>query len=103
MVVAPARRIGREWRFVVVDRTVVAGAGYRADGRRGAGGVTGGVAWDYADRIARQMDPPEAVYVLDVAEVDDRLGLLELNPFSGADLYDCDLDAVVAAVADVAG
>jgi hypothetical protein len=52
--------------------------------------------------VARQLDPPEDVYVMDVCEADGRLWLLELNPFSGADLYACRCDDVVAAVAAAA-
>ena len=33
-----------------------------------------------------------------LVEVDGELSVLELNPFSGADLYDCDRQAVVRAV-----
>lgn len=36
--------------------------------------------------------------MLDVCEADGRLRLLELNPFSGADLYACDRREVVATV-----
>jgi len=38
------------------------------------------------------------VFVLDVCRTPDGLKLLELNPFSGADLYSCDRHAVMAAV-----
>jgi hypothetical protein len=38
------------------------------------------------------------VYVLDVCESEGRLHLLDLGPFSGADLYACDREAVVWAV-----
>jgi hypothetical protein len=57
--------------------------------------------WDFAAEIATELTPPQRVYVLDVCETEDGYRLLELNPFSGADLYGCDLDAVVAAVAGV--
>jgi hypothetical protein len=39
---------------------------------------------------------------MDVCEADGALWLLELNPFSGADLYFCPATAVVAAVSDAA-
>ncbi len=55
--------------------------------------------WRFAAHIAAALEPPEPVYVLDVCECDGELHLLELNPFSGADLYDCDLDTIVRAVA----
>ena len=48
--------------------------------------------------MAARLDAPEAVYVVDVCEADGELHLLELNPFSGADLYGCRADDVVAAV-----
>lgn len=51
-----------------------------------------------AARIAGELEAPEEVYVLDVCEPDGHLRLLELNPFSGADLYACDRREVVAAV-----
>jgi hypothetical protein len=39
---------------------------------------------------------------MDICEADGELRLLELNPFSGADLYACRLDDVVAAVSAAA-
>lgn len=63
----------------------------------------GGEPWAFAQSIASELRPPEAVYVLDVCEADGRLHLLELNPFSGADLYACDRAAVVRAVATLLG
>lgn len=98
VVVAPVRAVGQEWRFVVVDRQVVAGSGYLAEGRVAVAETPEGVAWAFAGGIAAVLEPPELVYVLDVCEVDGELFLLELNPFSGADLYACDLDAVVTHV-----
>ena len=98
VVVAPLRSVGQEWRFVVVEREVVAGSGYRAEGRKAVAQAPESAAWRFAAEIASEMEPPEPVYVLDVCETPEGLRLLELNPFSGADLYACDLDAVVAAV-----
>jgi hypothetical protein len=48
--------------------------------------------------VAEHLDPPELVYVMDICEADGQLRLLQLNPFSGADLYACRSDDVVAAV-----
>lgn len=98
VVVAPVRTVGQEWRFVVVENDVVAGSGYLAEGRRAVGIPPESAAWRFAAEVAAALVPPEPVYVLDVCETPEGLHLLELNPFSGADLYACDLDAVVAAV-----
>ena len=98
MVVAPTRTVGLEWRFVAVDRPVVAGSGYLADGRKAVSQTPDSAAWRFAAEVASEMEPPEAVYVLDVCETPEGLHLLELNPFSGADLYACDLHVVVVEV-----
>ena len=98
VVVAPVQRIGKEWRFVVVNRRLVAGSAYLAEGRRAMQAEVSGPAWRFAAEIAEAMPPPEPVYVLDVCEVEGALRLIEINPFSGADLYACDLAAVVKAV-----
>jgi hypothetical protein len=81
VIVAPMRNVGREWRYVVVGSDDPSGE-----------------PWRTAAQIARELDAPEQVYVLDVCESDGHLRLLELNPFSGADLYACDRREVVAAV-----
>ncbi len=82
----------------------VAGSGYAADGRT-AGRPLGDdhPALEYAQSILAYLAAPEAAFVLDVAEGPDGLRLLELNPFSGADLYACDRSAVVDAIHGVLG
>lgn len=98
VIVAPIQDVGREWRYVVVDGGVVAGSAYTPDRRGTRPDDPNGAAWSFASSVARQLAPPEAAYVLDVCEADGELRLLELNPFSGADLYSCDRGAVVSAV-----
>ena len=98
VIVASVIEVGCEWRFVVVDRTVVAGSAYQADGRTEAESLTAGYQWDFAQEIAQNLPAPDPVYVLDLCEVQGQLRLLELNPFSGADLYACDRASVVDAV-----
>lgn len=98
VIVAPVRKIGREWRYVVVCRNVVAGSAYCSEQRRALPDDPHGEPWRFASTVAASLEAPEEVYVLDVCESDGELYLLELNPFSGADLYGCDRNKVVAAV-----
>lgn len=102
VVIAPVRAIGREWRYVIADRAVVAGSAYAAADRSARPDDPRGEAWAFAADVAARLSAPERVYVLDVCEADGRLRLLELNPFSGADLYACRADDVVAAVTRIA-
>jgi hypothetical protein len=98
VLVAPVRAVAREWRYVVVDRQVVAGSAYAADSRSKLPDDPSGAPWRFAARVAAELEPPESVYVMDVCEADGELRLLELNPFSGADLYACNRGDVVKAV-----
>lgn len=101
VIVAPVRSVVDEWRFLVVAGRVVAGSAYDASaGRRPLPAPPSGAAWAFAQEVAASLVPPEPIYVLDVCLADGALHVLELNPFSGADLYAADPDAVVAAVAD---
>jgi hypothetical protein len=101
IVVAPAVPVDSEWRFVVVGQDVVAGSAYTPSGRAaGAVVAAGEAAWRYAADLARQLTPPDPIFVLDICRAADGFHLLELNPFSGADLYGCDRHAAVDAVHD---
>ena len=102
MVVTPVRNVGQEWRYVVVGRNVVAGSAYEADGRVALPDDSSGQPWAFASMVAASLNPPEGVYVMDVCEADGKIWLLELNPFSGADLYACNSDEVVATVSAAA-
>ncbi|MFN0055819.1 MAG: ATP-grasp domain-containing protein [Planctomycetales bacterium] len=98
VVVAPVCEIGREWRFVIVSRRVVAGSGYDPQTRRAVEEPAASGAWAFASEIAAKLPPPEEVYVMDICESSGNLRLLELNPFSGADLYAASAPEVVAAI-----
>ncbi|WP_345321573.1 ATP-grasp domain-containing protein [Novipirellula rosea] len=102
VIVAPVVEVGREWRFVVVQGRVVAGSGYDAGTRRAVDSGGDVKARDLADEVASSMPSPCPVYVLDVCQVGGEYHLIELNPFGGADLYDCDAAAIVSAVSNYA-
>jgi hypothetical protein len=98
VVVAPVQRIRREWRYVVAGREVIAGCGYLAEGRSSTGDDSRGEPWRFAADLAERIPAPDPVYILDLCESERGLRLLELNPFSGADLYACDGSAIVRGV-----
>ena len=102
VVVAPIRAVAREWRYVVVQGQVVAGSAYTATNRAAMPADPKDEPWRFASAIAEALAPPEEVYVMDICEADRTLHLLELNPFSGADLYGCDRRDVVTRVSALA-
>ncbi|MBB3208728.1 hypothetical protein FHS27_004560 [Rhodopirellula rubra] len=99
VIAAPIRNVGREWRFVVVRTSVIAGSAYDARSRSAVPDQPQSEAWSFAQVVTDAIPPPADAYTLDVCECDGELRLLELNPFGGADLYACDAGNVVRAVA----
>lgn len=98
IVVSRTQSLGEEWRVVVCDGGVVTGCRYEAQGRQALdAGLPVGVR-SLAATIAAELPSPERVYGLDLVQTEAGLRLLELNPFSGMDLYACDLGAIVAAM-----
>jgi hypothetical protein len=97
IVVSSAKQVGREWRFVIAEGAVVAGCEYDV-GRRGRETPVPEDAALLAAHVARAEWQPAPVYVVDVGELAGVMRVMEINPFSGADLYECDAQAVVETV-----
>lgn len=97
VLVAPRQRLDREWRLFVVDRRVVAGSQYRYYGDLCCEpGVPAEVS-TFAETLCRRWTPAP-VFVMDVAQISDRLGLIELNGFHSSGFYACDVATVIQAV-----
>jgi len=101
IVVSTPKQVRREWRLVIADRQVVASCEYQAS-REGIGTEVPEAVTGLAALVAAAEWQPAPLYVVDVGEVSEKLQVMELNPFSGADLYHCDPGAVVDAVSRVA-
>jgi hypothetical protein len=106
VVAAAARDIRRETRFLVVDGEVVSGSTYGWSGNGDIGLPIDDASIALAREVASRGWQPDRAYTCDVALVeaagDLKARLIELNSFSCAGLYGCDLDAVVAAVSAAA-
>ncbi len=98
IIVTPLKEIREEWRFVIVDSVVITGSSYEADGRAENISSVPQDVWDFAQKVAANAKAPEDVYVLDICEADGDHRVLEINPFSGADLYNCDREKIVSAI-----
>lgn len=96
IVFSPVTDVVAEWRFVIAGGRIAAVSGYEADGRSAV--ANGDIPTAVARRIATDFDPPDSVYVMDLCLSEDEVKLVEINPFSGADLYACDPAAIVEAV-----
>jgi hypothetical protein len=103
VVVAGPKEIGREWRLVVAGDGVVAASQYAVEGGKCvAAGCPGEVRAFAEAMLAEVRWRPDPVFLMDVAESEGRLWLVELNGFSCSWLYACDLKTVVATVSELA-
>jgi hypothetical protein len=103
VVVAAPREIGREWRLVVAGDGVVAASQYAVEGSRCIEGGCPAEVRDFAGAMLAEVRwRPDPIFLMDVAESEGRLWLVEVNGFSCSWLYACDLGAVVAAAGELA-
>ncbi len=99
VLVSSPKVLTREWRFVVADSVVVASSQYKQNGKlHKQHGTTPNVA-EFANQIAKGPFQPDPVWVFDLCETSEgEIRLLEIGCFSFAELYACDMAAVVRAV-----
>lgn len=112
-IIAKRKDILREYRFVIVNREVITGSSYEwfdstsedSELFQKAHAEEPSEQWygramELARRVAREEFQPDVAYTCDVARItgDDPYRVVELNSFSSAGMYDCDLDKVVLAV-----
>jgi len=102
VVVATPKIIHKEFRFVVANGAVVAGSSYSWDKSVLPKGDWDPDCFMLAHEIAKHHWQADTVYTCDVAMTDLGPRLVELNSFSSAGLYACNLYHVVDAVARAA-
>lgn len=91
IIVAPEKQISAEWRFVICDRKVVAGCRYLPD----ECSTYPPSSFCLAELIASQEWQPDLCYTVDIAESEGEMYLLEINSFSCAGFYGCNITAIV--------
>ncbi|MCP4130174.1 MAG: ATP-grasp domain-containing protein [bacterium] len=102
IIITPVVEIGKEWRVVIANGKPVCASSYESVGRVESEHDCPDEVWKIASDISSSITQPDPIYILDVCETGDEFKLLELNPFSGADLYNCNRDSIVAAVSEPA-
>lgn len=103
VLVSSPKKIEEEWRFVVAAGEVVAGSLYKSRGQLRPEPRFSPAAHSLATEVAGQAFQPDRTWVFDVCRTaENELHLLEIGSFSFADLYACDLTAVVRAVSRLA-
>ena len=103
VVIAAPQGIGREWRLVVAENTIVAASQYMAQGQIAIAPDCPNAVREFVQNMLNEVNwHPDPIFMMDVCESEGKLTLLELNSFSCSGLYACDMAAVVAATSDIA-
>lgn len=98
VVVAEPSNLNAEWRFVVTENGVAAGSQYRKGVMVWRDVAYPQEALDLANEIVKKYKPDEA-WVVDICLTKSgRYRLMEIGCFSCCGLYECNRDAVIAAV-----
>lgn len=95
-----------EWRFVIVDKKVVAFSQYRVERRLDVKGWADGNAIKFAEAIASYVSPndvysypcPYDIYVMDVCKINGEYKVIEYNTFNFSGLYACNIYDVVDSI-----
>lgn len=98
IVVSPEKQIDAEWRFVVCNRKVITGCRYLPDEST----FFPRSSFRLAQAIASCKWQPDVCYTVDIAESCGEMYLLEINSFSCAGLYMCDLESTIRAASKAA-
>lgn len=102
IMVAPTQSIDGEFRFVIADGKVVAGSEYRWDGKLDIRRDWPPECEELAKQVAEHDWQVDIAYTCDVALTSNGPKVIELNGFSCAGMYACDIEKVVRGVSDAA-
>ena len=90
-VVAKPYKIKHEYRFIVVNDTVVTGSYYRINGIVGNKNADNSMSHKFAQHVVNKTSyRPNRVWCLDICKCGDRYYVVEVGGFSCAGLYECD-------------
>lgn len=99
VLVSSPKEIKEEYRFVVCGTEIIDGCMYKPDQCK----IKNSSITDYAKNIAAlDVYNPDPMFTMDIALTDGGPKLLEINSFSCAELYACDLEKVITKANKVA-
>lgn len=101
IVLSEYKSIEKEYRFVCVNSKIITGCEYLAEGRKGVVSALNSESWSFAQKIADLQKQTDFAYIIDICQSEGKFFLVEMNPFSGADLYCCDAEKIITSIEDL--
>lgn len=94
LMISETKEISGEYRFFVIGTKVVTGSSYRVDGELNTSLFPSNDVWNYAQKMVDRFRIAD-VFVIDVAETNEGLCIVEYNNFNTSGLYACDENLIV--------
>jgi len=101
LLIAAKQNIGREWRVVCSEGSVITGSRYKTHGMVDYRRELPDEVRDFAEMVIQTKWKPDPIYMMDICEGPNGLALLEIGPFNTSGLYHCDFDAIVRTVENI--
>lgn len=97
LMMAPLQGIKVEYRFFVVDQKVITGSSYKVGDKVDCSRKPSAAIMRYTERIVDKF-PLAKAFVIDIAETEKGLKVVEYNNINTSGLYGCDEVAIVHAI-----
>jgi len=97
LMISPIQRIKAEYRFFVVNQKVITGSSYKVDDKINSSRKPTAEIIGYAEQIVDKF-PLAKAFVIDIAETEKGLKVVEYNNINTSGLYGCDEVAFVRAI-----
>lgn len=88
--ISEKKDILNEYRFIIANREVIASSSYILSGEINAKVGASEQAINLANEMAKKDWQPDDVYIVDIGENHNKVGILEFNCYSTSGLYKCD-------------
>lgn len=103
ILISKIKRIKKEFRIVVGDKKVIASSQYRSNDKLSMVEGAPDGALELAFKIVNLEWQPDLVYTVDVAELEDgTFKVIELNSFSAAGFYACNIEDIIKGISAIA-
>lgn len=101
--IAPAKKIGQEWRLFVIDNKIVTGSLYATESKPNRSELVPDKVIDFAKSII-DVYQPAPCFVLDIAETLDNnkstMKVVEFNSINSAGFYEADTNSIVISLSN---
>jgi len=103
-VISNPKNVLNEWRFIVSGKEVITGSYYKKGGKKDYSSDYPIQAEDKVKEILREIEwRPDPMFVIDICQAaDNNFYLMEINSFSCAGLYGCDMQKIVETASELA-